>query len=119
MRISPWISALVAAGLLSACQTEENDSTQTTSTNPKTEGAAAVPAELKVKMKTSMGDIVLSLDGKKAPITVDNFKKYVEAKHYDGTVFHRVMDGFMIQGGGFAMKDLIKKRDHAKRVDKK
>lgn len=55
----------------------------------------------KVKLATSMGDIVLQLDPAKAPKTVENFLAYVNAKHYDGTVFHRVMDGFMIQGGGF------------------
>lgn len=55
----------------------------------------------KVEMRTSMGTIVLELDRAKAPITVDNFLKYVAAKHYDGTIFHRVINGFMIQGGGF------------------
>ena len=55
----------------------------------------------KVRMSTSMGDIVLELQADKAPKTVDNFLQYVRDKHYDGTVFHRVIDGFMIQGGGF------------------
>jgi peptidyl-prolyl cis-trans isomerase A (cyclophilin A) len=55
----------------------------------------------KVKLSTSMGDIVVQLDPAKAPKTVENFLAYVNDKHYDGTVFHRVMDGFMIQGGGF------------------
>lgn len=55
----------------------------------------------KVKLATSMGDIVVQLDPAKAPKTVENFLAYVNDKHYDGTVFHRVMDGFMIQGGGF------------------
>lgn len=55
----------------------------------------------KVRMNTSMGDIVLELYPDKAPKTVENFLQYVGDKHYDGTVFHRVMDGFMIQGGGF------------------
>ncbi len=53
-----------------------------------------------VKLETSMGDIVLALDAEKAPRTVENFLSYVEAGHYDGTIFHRVIDGFMIQGGG-------------------
>ncbi len=56
-------------------------------------------------MKTSMGDIVLELNAEKAPITVENFLGYVKKKHYDGTAFHRVIDGFMIQGGGFTVKD--------------
>ena len=55
----------------------------------------------KVKIATSMGDIVVQLDPAKAPKTVENFLAYVKDKHYDGTVFHRVMNGFMIQGGGF------------------
>ena len=54
----------------------------------------------KVRLATSMGDIVLELDAAKAPKTVDNFVQYVKAGHYDGTIFHRVIDGFMIQGGG-------------------
>jgi peptidyl-prolyl cis-trans isomerase A (cyclophilin A) len=54
----------------------------------------------KVKLATSAGDIVLELDADKAPKTVANFVQYVRAGHYDGTVFHRVIDGFMIQGGG-------------------
>ena len=55
----------------------------------------------KVKLSTSLGDIVVQLDPAKAPKTVENFLAYVKDKHYDGTVFHRVIDGFMIQGGGF------------------
>ncbi|WP_422823607.1 peptidylprolyl isomerase [Variovorax rhizosphaerae] len=55
----------------------------------------------RVKLATSMGDIVVQLDPAKAPKTVANFLQYVNEKHYDGTVFHRVIDGFMIQGGGF------------------
>jgi len=52
-------------------------------------------------IKTSMGDIEIELDRAKAPITVENFINYANAKHYDGTVFHRVINDFMIQGGGF------------------
>lgn len=54
----------------------------------------------KVRLDTSMGAIVVELDAAKAPKTVDNFLQYVKAGHYDGTVFHRVIDNFMIQGGG-------------------
>jgi peptidyl-prolyl cis-trans isomerase B (cyclophilin B) len=53
-----------------------------------------------IKLETSMGDIFLELDDKKAPKTVANFMNYVQKGHYDGTIFHRVIDGFMIQGGG-------------------
>ncbi|QXZ09711.1 peptidyl-prolyl cis-trans isomerase [Comamonas sp. Y33R10-2] len=57
-------------------------------------------AQSKVQIKTSMGDIVLELNDAKAPKSAANFLQYVRDKHYDGTIFHRVMDGFMIQGGG-------------------
>lgn len=53
-----------------------------------------------VKLETGMGDIFLALDEQKAPKTVANFINYVNNGHYDGTIFHRVIDGFMIQGGG-------------------
>lgn len=66
---------------------------------------SAKTATTKVRLKTNHGDIVLSLNKEKAPITVENFIDYVKKKHYDGTVFHRVIDGFMIQGGGFESKD--------------
>lgn len=71
------------------------------------------PVELnKVRLKTNKGDIVIQLDAEKAPITVENFKKYVSAGHYNGTVFHRVIADFMIQGGGFAKEGekLIEKK---------
>ncbi len=65
--------------------------------------AAEPAAATKVLLKTNLGEIVIELNPTKAPITVENFLGYVKKKHYDGTVFHRVIDGFMIQGGGFAM----------------
>ncbi|MGZ8519987.1 MAG: peptidylprolyl isomerase [Candidatus Binatia bacterium] len=60
-----------------------------------------------VLMSTSMGDIRIELDAEKAPITTKNFVDYVSAGHYDGLIFHRVIPGFMIQGGGMdaAMKE--------------
>ena len=54
-----------------------------------------------VKLHTNHGVITLELDAEKAPATVANFLAYVESGHYDNTIFHRVIDGFMIQGGGF------------------
>jgi peptidyl-prolyl cis-trans isomerase A (cyclophilin A) len=54
----------------------------------------------KVKLATSAGDIVIELDAAKAPKSAENFVQYVKAGHYNGTVFHRVIDNFMIQGGG-------------------
>jgi peptidyl-prolyl cis-trans isomerase A (cyclophilin A) len=62
-----------------------------------------------VKMATSLGDIILELDRAKAPETVKNFLSYTDAKYYDGTVFHRVVRDFMIQGGGFGA-DLKQKK---------
>ena len=61
-----------------------------------------------VLLKTNHGDITLQLDAAKAPKTVENFLAYVKSGHYDGTIFHRVIDGFMIQGGGFT-PDLVQK----------
>ncbi|MBS0189454.1 MAG: peptidyl-prolyl cis-trans isomerase [Planctomycetes bacterium] len=63
---------------------------------------------MQVKLTTNHGDIVLELDPKNAPISTENFVGYVKAGHYDGTVFHRVIDSFMIQGGGHTA-DLRKK----------
>ena len=55
-----------------------------------------------IKLQTTHGDITIELDAAKAPKTAANFEQYVKDGHYDGTIFHRVIDGFMIQGGGFA-----------------
>ena len=63
---------------------------------------------MKATIETTMGSISLELDENKAPATVENFAKYAKDGHYDGTVFHRVIDGFMIQGGGFT-KDMNQK----------
>lgn len=65
-----------------------------------------------VLMKTSMGDVKIELDKGKAPVTVENFLVYVNDKFYDGTVFHRVIPAFMIQGGGFD-KDMAQKKTKA------
>ena len=61
-----------------------------------------------VKLETSMGNIVIELNEQAAPVTVKNFLRYVEAGFYDGLIFHRVIPGFMIQGGGFT-KQMAKK----------
>ncbi len=66
----------------------------------------------KVHLVTSMGDIVIELDGQKAPRSVANFEQYVKEGHYDGTVFHRVIPNFMIQGGGM-LPSLQEKPVHA------
>ena len=61
-----------------------------------------------VKLTTSMGPITIELDEAKAPISAKNFLAYVDSGHYNGTIFHRVINGFMIQGGGFT-KDMQQK----------
>src|SRR6476469_9807741 len=63
--------------------------------------AAAIADNPKVKFATSAGDFVVEVYPDKAPRTVENFLQYVKDKHYDGTVFHRVINNFMVQGGGF------------------
>lgn len=65
-----------------------------------------------VKLHTNFGEITLTLDAEKAPITVANFLQYVSEGFYDGTIFHRVIDGFMIQGGGFTT-DMVQKKTNA------
>ncbi len=73
-------------------------------------GTAVMAADApQVTLKTTMGDIVLELDQEKAPKTVANFLQYVKTGHYKGTIFHRVIDGFMIQGGGMDAKLVTKK----------
>jgi cyclophilin family peptidyl-prolyl cis-trans isomerase len=86
------IASLLAASVLPLAATSQ--------TQPKS-CTAKENTPMKVKLTTSMGPIVIELDRAKAPVTVDNFVKYVEAGHYNGTIFHRVIDGFMVQGGGF------------------
>ena len=66
----------------------------------------------KVKLATSLGDIVVELDAQKAPKSVANFLQYVKAGHYNGTVFHRVIESFMVQGGGMTA-DLTEKPTRA------
>ncbi|RTZ76199.1 MAG: peptidyl-prolyl cis-trans isomerase [Gammaproteobacteria bacterium] len=67
--------------------------------------------ELKVLMKTSKGDMEIALDADKSPKTVENFLRYADEGFYDGTIFHRVISGFMIQGGGYTA-DMKKKPTH-------
>jgi len=62
----------------------------------------------KVKFTTTMGEIVMELDDEKAPVSTENMIEYIKAEHYEGLLFHRVIDGFMIQGGGYD-KDLKKR----------
>lgn len=75
-------------------------------------GASVAAHAQKVKLATSAGDIVIELDKAKAPKTVDNFVAYVKDGHYNGTVFHRVIPNFMIQGGGMTA-DMAEKKTRA------
>jgi cyclophilin family peptidyl-prolyl cis-trans isomerase len=70
----------------------------------KTEKNPVSNSAPEVKLQTTLGDIVIKLDSAKAPVSVENFLAYVKAGHYDGTIFHRVIPGFMAQGGGFTEK---------------
>ncbi|HPO92931.1 MAG TPA: peptidylprolyl isomerase [Phycisphaerales bacterium] len=81
--------------------------------DPKTEASKEqeVAKVYYVKMSTSQGDIVIELDNEHAPISTKNFLSYVDKKHYDGTIFHRVIPGFMIQGGNFLPNMSEKKTD--------
>jgi peptidyl-prolyl cis-trans isomerase B (cyclophilin B) len=83
-------------GLLSGCTTSPSVEQKGDTQNKDNERSSVM-----ILIKTSKGDIKLDLDNEKAPKTVANFLAYAESGHYNGTVFHRVMDGFMIQGGGF------------------
>jgi peptidyl-prolyl cis-trans isomerase A (cyclophilin A) len=86
MVISPSKRAWLAAAAIWACSL----------------AATALAADApRVKFATSTGDFVVEVYPDKAPKTVENFLQYVREKHYDGTIFHRVIDGFMVQGGGF------------------
>jgi cyclophilin family peptidyl-prolyl cis-trans isomerase len=88
---------------------------------PETKPGDTKPADAKktedrvyVQLSTSMGDLVIELDNAKAPISTENFLGYVEKGAYDGTIFHRVIKGFMIQGGGFDAT--MKERDKGKGI---
>ncbi len=105
MRTRRLLSVMLACAAFGATGAFAQDQTPPPATPPAAQPVPAQPEAKEkivyVKMTTSMGDIVLELDGEKAPISVENFMNYVNKGHYDGTIFHRVMDDFMIQGGGF------------------
>ncbi len=84
---------------------QEEQLTEKPKTEEKPEGTTSVdaPQPLQVKLETAKGDIVIELNRKAAPITVANFVQYVDEGFYDGTIFHRVIPGFMIQGGGHSL----------------
>jgi peptidyl-prolyl cis-trans isomerase A (cyclophilin A) len=96
-----WFCVLLAAAVL-VCGCVETAKTPTVETE-------VIPTSNIVKLQTSMGDIVIELNRQAAPVAVKNFLGYVEAGFYDGTIFHRVMQGFMIQGGGLT-KQMVEKK---------
>ncbi len=90
------------ATILSSLLTVSVAAAQGTPVTPTTPAAPAAPAAVAfVEFDTTMGNIVLELNPAKAPITVANFLSYVNSGFYNGTIFHRVMPGFVVQGGGF------------------
>jgi len=94
-----FLSLIVASALSAAPVYSQSSSTSPTgSTMNQTAVTTTTP---RVKLQTSMGDITIALNADKAPKSVENFLGYVRDGFYDNTVFHRVIDGFMIQGGGF------------------
>lgn len=98
---------LLAAGLFAACAlpwlaAPTSAAAQTAA--PSTDAAAPSGSGIRVKFATTQGDFVIEVYPDRAPLTVTNFLQYVRDKHYDGTIFHRVIDNFMIQGGGFDRK---------------
>ena len=100
--------AIAATPLLAAAQAAPAAKPAAKAPEP---AKAAEPAK-HVVLHTSQGDIAIDLYADKAPKSVDNFLQYVDSGFYNGTVFHRVIPGFMVQGGGFT-KDLQQKRaDH-------
>jgi peptidyl-prolyl cis-trans isomerase B (cyclophilin B) len=92
-------SALTAA-VLTGKLAYAADSTPSTNSQP-TKGKTSMSTQPRVKISTNFGDMIISVDAAKAPKTAANFIAYVKDGFYDGTIFHRVMDGFMVQGGGF------------------
>lgn len=102
------ILAVAVAGLCLIGCDEEAD----VSTAPDKDKTEDKPVGMKyVELVTNKGKIVLEIDGQKAPVTSANFLRYLKENFYDGTIFHRVIPGFMIQGGGF-LPGMMKKPAH-------
>jgi cyclophilin family peptidyl-prolyl cis-trans isomerase len=95
---------LAAAPLVAAAQVRAKPAPAANACLAKLKGTAA----MKVLLTTSMGAVTIELNKEKAPVSAENFLKYVDSGHYNGTIFHRVIDGFMVQGGGFT-KDMQQK----------
>jgi len=105
MTMSRLISTLALALLFSAAAWAQDEAATEEASQQESNAVTVI-------LKTNMGDITLELDADKAPISVENFVQYVNDGFYDGTIFHRVINGFMIQGGGFTT-DMEKKETRA------
>jgi cyclophilin family peptidyl-prolyl cis-trans isomerase len=111
MNRSSFVSLVLGSSLvfLNAFATDAKAPLNSQSKRKDTKVNAAV---VSLNLKTNMGDIKIELDKEKAPKTVENFVQYANDKFFDKTVFHRVMDGFMIQGGGFT-ENMVQKPTRA------
>jgi len=94
-----FLSLILASALAAAPVYSQSSSTPSTGTTMNQ--AAVTTTTPRVTLQTSLGDITIALNAERAPKSVENFLTYVRDGFYDATVFHRVIDGFMIQGGGF------------------
>jgi len=122
--LSCWAIALLLAGCSDrskkenespennpAAAPENNIMKNSSPLNTFSKPAPPAPAPVQVKLQTTLGDIILELNPQAAPLTTQNFLCYVKEGFYNGTVFHRVIEGFMIQGGGFT-PDMQQKETH-------
>lgn len=96
--------ALITLALLPIFACAQGEKSPATPPATQAPDAQSAPGKApRVRFKTTKGEFVVELNAEKAPVTVKNFLSYAKKKHYDGTVFHRIIFGFMIQGGGFAV----------------
>ena len=107
-----WCSGLLAAAVLLCGCAGEMDTIDSNTKEAEPNVKTVKSGKKMVKLETSMGDIVIKLDEAAAPATVKNFLAYVQEGFYDGTVFHRVIPGFMIQAGGFTAQ-MSRKQTHS------
>lgn len=104
-----WLSGLLMVAVIISGCAEQTSKKQGNEITTKLERTTVDSKSNIVKLETSMGDIVIELDRQAAPVTTANFLEYTAEGFYDGTIFHRVIRGFMIQGGGFTTKMVQKK----------
>ncbi|MSR18735.1 MAG: peptidylprolyl isomerase A [Phycisphaerales bacterium] len=117
LAVTAFFAAVLCTSLLAPAQASAASSAAANQTLSQAAPSASpadapAPALEFARMKTSLGDLVLELDRSKAPLTVDNFVSYIKDGFYSDTTFHRIVPGFVIQGGGFT-KDLVQKKTRA------